>query len=88
MASITLTIPDEIAKRVIDGFCNQRGYQEQVVLDGTSELVTNPEKKIDFIKRKLSEQILQDVKNDEVQKAIEAVRATALEKVAKDIVIS
>lgn len=71
MASITLTIPDAIAARVIAGFCGMHGYQDQVQND-KGGMADNPETRQDFIKRVLLQSIKKDVlrwEGDQAQRA-------------------
>jgi hypothetical protein len=67
MASITLTIPDELNTRVVTGFCGLNGYQES---DGT---------KVEFMRKILLQKIKRDVlewEGNEAQRAaLEAGRA-------------
>jgi len=83
MASITITIPDAIASRVVNGFAIHYGYAA-ILQDGTP----NPETKTQFAKRKLIELIKQAVKASEIQTAANAAATTAADSVDTDIVLS
>lgn len=82
MASITLTIPDEVAVRVRNGFCYQQGYQD------TINDKPNPETKTQFMKRMLTEHIKLQVKAYETTLSMETARQEAELSVDSGIVIS
>lgn len=64
MASITLTIPDELNTRVVTGFCGLNRYQES---DGT---------KVEFMRKVLLQKIKRDVLEWEGNEAQRAAMAT------------
>jgi len=81
MASITLTVPDAIAQRVLDGFASQKGYTGTAP-DGTAET------KAQFLKRKLGEHVREIVLRAEMQAAAAAAGAAAQRKADAEISIS
>lgn len=77
MASITLSIPDELKDRVLNGFCGQFNYQETISqTDEKGEMTTTPnsETKLNFMKRMLMKGIKNAVKSYEIQQATKTVR--------------
>ena len=83
MASITFTIPDQIAPRVLDGFAIAEGYV--AVLDnGTA----NPETKTQFMRRKIIEYVKNAVRSAEVQDAKNKAATMAGQSVDQDILIA
>ena len=80
---IKLTIPDDVATRVIDGFSGQFGYQEQVQdgvdAEGTPIMVANPETKAVFAKRMLMKVIKDTVRSYEARQASETARLAAID---------
>jgi len=82
MANITITIPDAIASRVLNGFARRYGYAPTI--DGEP----NPETKAQFAKRKLIELIKQAVREAEVQEASNAAATTAAQSADTDIQLS
>lgn len=83
MAQITITIPDAVATRVIDGFCKRYNYPPTLE-DGTP----NPETKAQFAKRKVLEFIKRAVQEAEVEDARNAAAEEASASVENDIVLS
>lgn len=83
MASITITIPDQIAQRVLNGFCTHYGYL--ATLDNGDP---NPETKLQFAKRKLIEYIKAGVEVTEVQAARNSAATTAKASIDLDIVLT
>lgn len=67
MATITITIPDAILQRVLDGYAIANGYQPKLE-DGT------PETKAAFAKRKIIEHIRSSVRKAEVEQAYKSQR--------------
>jgi hypothetical protein len=83
MATITITIPDAVAPRVLNGFSSHYGYAP--VLDNGS---LNPETKAQFAKRKLIELIKQAVRESEMETARNVAATTAAASVDDDIILS
>jgi len=83
MAQITITIPDAILPRVINGFARRYNYSP-ILEDGSS----NPETKAQFAKRKLIEFIKSAVREAEIQDATNAAATTAAASVDTDITLS
>lgn len=83
MASITITIPDSIAQRTLNGFCTHYGYQATLE-NGTP----NPQTKLQFSKAKLIEIIREAVRATEIQVASNQAAATASASVDSDIQLS
>jgi len=86
MASITLTIPDPIAVRVLNGFAYSTGYQDTVFVDGVEE--PNPESKINYSKRILGEWIKKQVVAYEVSAATTAAAEAARDTSEAEITIT
>ena len=82
MVDITLTIPDDVKDRVINGFCGQFRYQETVEdgvdEDGLPVMVVNPESKPVFAKRMLAKVIKDTVRTYEANQASETARLAAI----------
>jgi hypothetical protein len=54
MASITLTIPDALVTRVLNGFCGLHGYQATIPNPvNPEEMIPNPDTKAEFMRKKL-----------------------------------
>mgnify|MGYP000344527843 CR=1 FL=1 len=71
MASITLTIPDALNTRVVNGFCGLNGYNAAV--DGT---------KVEFMRKVLLQKIKRDVlewEGNEAQRTAYTTGKTELE---------
>lgn len=81
MASITLTINDAFATRVLDGFCGHHGYQATIPgppdISGNPTTIPNPETKMQFMKRLLYAMIKRDVASYESDVARAAAAAAA-----------
>ena len=86
MASITLTIPDPIAVRVLNGFAYSTGYQDTVFVDGVEE--PNPESKINYSKRILGEWIKKQVVAYEVSAAVSTAASNTRATSESEITIS
>lgn len=82
MASITITIPDAIAPRVLSGFCKRYNYLPTLT-DGSP----NPETKAQFAKRKIIDFIKLAVRESEIQDASDAASRTAGISADNDIVL-
>lgn len=74
--TVTLTIPDADAVRVLNAYCALYGYADQVLVDGV--LVNNPETKKQFFKRKLGDQIKHTVIQHESNTARKAIQKPAI----------
>lgn len=83
MAQITITIPDGIAPRVLQGFTNHYGYSP--TLDNGDP---NPETRAQFAKRKLIEIVKEAVRQQEMEAARNTAATTASTSVDTDIVLS
>lgn len=83
MAQITITIPDAIAVRVLNGFAKRFNYSP--ILENGSP---NPETKAQFAKRKLIELIKQAVREAEIQDATNAAATQAAADVDTNINLS
>ena len=81
MASYTITIPDNIVSRVIDGIAYQHKYQDEIDDPSTpGEVIPNPESKVAFAKRMNKRWIRENVKAWETNLA----KATAGEQAASE----
>ena len=83
MAQITITIPDAIASRVMNGFAKRYHYSATLE-DGSP----NPETKAQFAKRRVIEFIKQAVREAEVEDARNDAATTAGSSVDTDIQLS
>lgn len=75
MANITLTIPDGVLTRVIDGFARANNYRS-TVFDENHVEIPNPETKAQYCKRMLIAYIKASVLRAERDAAVDAVSAT------------
>lgn len=80
MATITITIPDAIAQRVLNGFSQRYGYQP-LLENGTA----NPETKAQFCKRKITEIVKVAVRESEMNTAINAASKAAADAAESEI---
>lgn len=76
MAKIITEIPDEDVDSHLNDFALQNHYQEMVGLE--SNLVPNPESKLDFAARKLAEFFSESVIAAQAQKQSDAARTKAI----------
>lgn len=83
MATITITIPDNITPRVINGFARRYNYSPTLE-DGSP----NPETKAQFAKRKVIEFIKQAVREAEVQDASNTAASAAAQDADTNIQLS
>lgn len=83
MTTITITIPDNITPRVINGFAKRYNYSP--TLENGDP---NPETKAQFAKRKIIEYIKQSVKEAEMQDATNAAATTAGTSADKEILLT
>ena len=77
MASITITVPDNVNQRVLDGFCTQHGWTP-----------SNPLTKGQFIKSKIIEFVKSSVKAAEAVSAANSARVNAENNVESGITIT
>ena len=61
MANFTITIPDAIVSRVVDGLAGQHGYQATTTDEDTGVVTPNPETKQDFARRMMRKWIKESV---------------------------
>jgi len=83
MSTISITIPDAVTTRVLNGFAKRFNYSP--TLENGSP---NPETKAAFAKRKLIELIKQAVRESEIQDAANAAATTAGASVDNEITLS
>lgn len=80
---ITINIPDAVAGRVIDGFCNRYHY---------TDVSSNPKKnqagKVKFIKQKTIEFIMRAVRDAEIDAAAKVATDAAGTSADTDIILS
>lgn len=83
MASITLTIPDGEATRILNGFAAHHKHRTDVAnplydpddAESTEpKTIPNPETKLEFTKRKIIEFVKASVRAEETRSAFEAAR--------------
>lgn len=82
MASMTLTVPTEVAQRVVDGFAIYHGWEPEV--DGQP----NPESKFEFMKRIIAQQLLDAVVYVEGLEAQQQARAAQEQAARAEIQIT
>ncbi len=70
--TITLTIPDPVATRVILGYSASRGYSPTIFDPETGATSPNPETRAQYAKRMLIAHVIQAVKQYETQLADQA----------------
>lgn len=87
MAQITITIPDEILQRVLDGIAGQHGYQTMIE-QPEGEPIPNPETKAQFAKRMMINWALQSIMAWESLQASEVARLAAITDAEQDIQLS
>ena len=80
MAQVTLTIPDEIAPRVLDAVCSRHGYQATLP-NGDP----NPQTQINFAKQVIYDFLKRTVRVYEISLAEQAASAAASNAVNNDI---
>jgi len=72
MATISITIPNAIANRVMDAMAYQHGYQD--IVDDKP----NPETKVSFCKKVMIKMVKESVKAYEANRDAEAARKLAI----------
>lgn len=88
MAVISITIPDEIAQRVIGAFCDKYGYKDQIPdPNNPGQWIPNPVTKAQFAKDCLKQFVKAVVMSYESTKAAEDARLVASNSVNNDIII-
>lgn len=78
-AELKITVPDDIAQRVLDGCAYRWGYQDEI------NDLPNPETKKQFILKQLRYAIKNAVKEYEAGQAIEAAKINAEQKAEQEI---
>lgn len=76
MASITITIPNPVLTRVIDGVALGHGWKP-LVDDGNGNQIPNPETKTDYAKRIIKEYVKKSVIRHEAGLAEKAAKVAA-----------
>ena len=84
---ITITIPDEIAARVVNGVAYQHGYADTIA-DENGDEIDNPETKAAYAKRMVIQNIKSAVRSYEAVQAAETARQSAINAVDSEITIS
>jgi hypothetical protein len=72
MANITISIPDEVLGRVLDGLSTYHSYKSTIFVDG--EYIANPETRAEFCKRKIIEHIKKCVRQVEYNSSVDLVQ--------------
>lgn len=91
MASITLTIPDAQVQRVLNGFALAQGYREFIIQPNQNDftlLIPNPQTKVQFLKAKLLEYVITNVKQAEGSAAALAAKTAAESSVDSGVTLS
>lgn len=83
MTTITITIPNNITTRVIDGFCKRYNYSPTL-----ENGEPNPETKAQFAQRKLREYIKQAVREAEIQDATNTAATNAGTSADNEIILT
>lgn len=86
MATISITIPNSILTRVVDGVCGANNYQALITVSGIQ--TPNPETKQQFATRMLREYAKNCVISYEANVAAEAIRITTISGANQDITIT
>jgi hypothetical protein len=86
MATLSITVPDAIVQRVLNGAAYYNGYQDQVQ-DGNGNLVPNPMTKVQFVKNIIKTYIKNCVTAYEATHAAEVARQAATDSAQADIQI-
>lgn len=84
MATLTITIPNPILNRVLDGYAYQHGYQDEIP-DTPNTTKPNPETKNQFVRRILEKHIKQSVRVYERRRDEELAGKAADDKVESEI---
>lgn len=87
MATITISVPDAGAPRVINAICGLHGYREMVPdlsIPGTPVMVPNLQTKAQFVRQIVAAYVLEQVREYEGN----AARRVAADGVATQIVIT
>lgn len=87
MAEIRITIPNDVAARVIDAVCAVYEYPAQV-RDDAGELIANPQSKQTFAKNHIKDHLMDIVRRHESRQAAAAASATAIAKANAEITIT
>lgn len=87
MATISFDVPNAQATRVLNAFAQTHGYQAQIP-DEAGTLVTNPENKTEFLKRKIRQFVMESVQAAEAQTAAENARKAAIDNAANTITLT
>jgi hypothetical protein len=76
MTQVTITIPDDVKDRVLDGFSYSRGYEDTISNPGYDSdnprsplTIPNPESKLEFVKRTLIQILTESVMSYESREA-------------------
>lgn len=85
--TLSISIPDAVAPRVIDGFTGQHGYQETVT-DAEGNEVPNPQTKAQFAKQTIGEFVKNSVMAYEANQAVDTARTSAIDSVETDIILT
>ncbi len=86
MASITLTVPDDIAPRVVDAVCARYGYSDTIT-DDQGNVIPNPTTKAAFMRVVLYQFLKRTVIVYESDKAGQEAQQTAEQAAEADIVL-
>ena len=86
MATITITIPNPVANRVIDSVCERYGYEDTIEDDGNR--IPNPISKAQFAKQQLIAWVKDCVTYKEGNEAGNKARQEAIAKVEAEIQLS
>jgi len=83
MSKITINIPEEVADRVIDGFCKRYNYT-----DVSANEKKNKAGKVKFVKEKVMEFIKRAVHEAEAEEARKAAMEAVSKSIDDDIVLT
>lgn len=84
MAQLTITYPDGMAQRIVNGFSAAHNYQAQI-RDVSNQLIDNPESKAQFVKRKIIEFIRESWRAGELEEVKRQAAATVVDIDITDI---
>lgn len=86
MATLTITVPNGVANRVLTAICSLHGYQATID-DGTGNMIPNPQTQQEFVRQYIITVIKNQVVSYEGQQAAIA-NATAVTNATNQILIT
>jgi hypothetical protein len=87
MATLSITVPNNIATRVADAICNLNGYQE-TISDGNGGTIPNPQTKLEFVKHYVINVLKNQVISYEGRIAADAANLAAIQTAQAEIILT